>query len=240
MIADDTYTSLGAARRLHVLGDWDHAAALLANEQSTEALELKAEILYERFLFRVDGIEAAADAIAALDPESPQARLLTARLAYTRLLFQLDPLPDDYETAEAGYRFAAADPKAHGWGEFHWGALLDNVREDSAAAKAHYTKALQASHQEGDLILESIVLRHLAWHVIGDGDREEGLRMLRRSLHLRSAAGMRPQIAAAQLLLAGELPEDDPERATLVETARNLADELGLNWVRTGLEKLAA
>ncbi|SNS09455.1 hypothetical protein [Actinomadura mexicana] len=240
MIAYDTYSGLEAARRLHVLGDWDHAAALLAEEESTEALELRAEILYERLLFRVDGVEAAADAIAALDPESLRARLLTARLAYTRLLFRLDPLPGDYETAEAGYRFASADPKTHGWAEFHWGALLDNIREDSAAAKAHYTKALHASHQEGDLILESIVLRHMAWHVIGDGDREEGLHMLRRSLHLRAAAGLRPQIAAAQLLLAGELPEDDPERATLVETARNLADELGLSWVRTGLEKLAA
>ncbi|MEV4095717.1 hypothetical protein [Streptosporangium saharense] len=240
MMDNDAYTTLDAARRLRVLGDWDHAAALLAEQESTEALELKAEILYERFLFRADGVEAAADAIAALDPRSLQARLLTARLAYTRLLFQLDPLPEDYETAEAGYRFASADPGTHGWAEFHWGALLDNVREDSVAAKAHYARALQASHREGDLILESIVLRHLAWRVIDDGDREEGLRMLRRSLHLRAAAGMRPQIAAAQLLLASELPEDDPERATLVEAARNAADELGLSWVRSGLEKLAA
>jgi len=239
-MANGTYTNLDAARRLHVLGDWDHAAALLTDDESTEALELKAEILYERFLFREDGIEAAAEAIAALDPESPRTRLLTARLAYTRLLFELDPLPDDYETAEAGYRFAAADPKTHGWAEFHWGALLDNVREDGAAAKVHYAKALQAAHQEGDLILESIVLRHLAWRVIDNGDRPEGLRMLRRSLHLRSAAGLRPQIAAAQLLLAAELPEDDPERAALVEAARNVADELGLGWVSAGLEKLAA
>ena len=240
MIANDTYTTLDAARRLHVLGDWDHAAALLADDESTEALELKAEILYERFLFRVDGIEAATEAVAALAPESPPTRLLAGRLAYSRLLFQLDPLPEDYETAEAGYRFAAADPKTHGWAEFHWGALLDNVREDGAAAKVHYAKALQAAHQEGDLILESIVLRHLAWRVIDNGDRDEGLRMLRRSLHLRSAAGRRPQVAAAQLLLAAELPEDDPERATLVEAARLVADELGLSWVRTGLEKLAA
>lgn len=240
MVDNGIYTSLDVARRLHVLGDWDQAAALLAGAESSEALELRAEILYERFLFRGDGIEAAADAIAALDPRSPQARMLAARLAYTRLLFQLDPLPEDYETAEAGYRFAAADPKTHGWAEFHWGALLDNVREDGAAARAHYAEALQASYREGDLILESIVLRHLAWHVVGDGDRDEGLRMLRRSLHLRSAAGLRPQVAAAQLLLAAELPADDPERATLVETARNLADELGLSWVRTGLEKLAA
>jgi tetratricopeptide (TPR) repeat protein len=240
MLANGTYTSLDAARRLQVLGYWDHAAALLDGEQSAEALELKAEILYERFLFQVDGIEAATDAIAALDPESPHARLLTARLAYARLTFQLDPLPDDYETAEAGYRFAAADPETHGWAEFHWGALLDNVREDGDAAKAHYTKALQAAHREGDLILESIVLRHLAWRVIEGGDREEGVRMLRRSLHLRSAAGLRPQVAAAQLLLAAELPEGDPERATLVEAARSAADELGLSWVRTGLEELAA
>ena len=45
---------------------------------------------------------------------------------------------------------------------------------------------------------------------------------------------------AAQLLLAAELPADDPERAALVEAARNAADELGLSWVLTGLEKLAA
>lgn len=237
---NDTYTVLDAARRLHVLGDWDHAAALLADEGSAEALELKAEILYERFLFRVDGMEAAADAVAALDPESPRARVLASRLAYTRLVFKLDPLPGDYETAEAGYRFAAADPETHGWAEFHWGALLDNVRDDGAAAKAHYDKALAAADREGDVILESIVLRHLAWRVIDAGDRDEGLRMLRRSLHLRCAAGLRPQIAAAQLLLAAELPEGDPERATLVETARGMADELGLRWVRTGLEALAA
>jgi hypothetical protein len=240
MLANGTYTKLDAARRLHVLGDWDHAAALLTDDSSTEALELKAEILYERFLFRVDGIAPAADAIAALGLESPHARLLAARLAYTRLLFQLDPRPEDYETAEAGYRFAAADPKTHGWAEFHWGALLDNVREDGAAAKVHYAKALEAADQDGDLILESIVLRHLAWRVIDNGDRDEGLRMLRRSLHLRSAAGLRPQIAAAQLLLAAELPADDPERAALVEAARNVAEELGLSWVRTGLEKLTA
>ncbi|MEO3825717.1 hypothetical protein [Actinomadura sp. B10D3] len=240
MSANDTYTILDTARRLHVLGDWDHAAALLAGEQSTEALELRAEILYERFLFQLDGSDAAATAIAALDPESPRARLLAARLAYTRLVFKLDSLPEDYETAEGGYRFASADPAMHGWAEFHWGALLDNVRDDGDAAKPHYSKALEAADREGDPILESIVLRHLAWRVIEGGDREEGLRMLRRSLHLRCAVGLRPQIAAAQLLLAAELPEDDPERATLLEAARTTADDLGLTWVRTGLDQLAA
>jgi hypothetical protein len=62
--------------------------------------------------------------------------------------------------------------------------------------------------------------------------------MLRRSLHLRSASGMRPQTAAAQLALARELPTGDPERSTLVETSRATANELGLAWVRQGLDDL--
>ena len=240
MTENDTYTHRDAARRLHVLGDWDHAAALLSGDESAEALALKAEILYERFLFRLDGIEAAADAIAALDQHVPQARMLASRLAYTRLVFDLDPLPGDYATAEDGYRFAAADPATHGWAEFHWGVLLDNISDDGPAAKAHYDKAMRAADRDGDPILESIVLRHLARRVIDEGDRDEGVRMLRRSLHLRAAEGLRPQIAVAQLLLATELPEGDPERATLVETAQSAADELGLTWVRAGLAKLSS
>ncbi|RFU40485.1 hypothetical protein DZF91_16835 [Actinomadura logoneensis] len=238
MTTNTPYTPLATARRLHVLGDWDHAAALLDADQSTEALELKAEILYERLLFQLEGMDAAADAIAALDPETPQARLLAARLAYTRLMFKLDPLPDDYETAEGGYRFASSVRETHGWAEFHWGALLDNIREDADTAKVHYDKALEAAVQEGDSILESIVLRHVAWHVIEAGNREEGLQMLRRSLHLRCAVGLRPQIAAAQLLLATELPKTDPERTTLIEAAQKTANDLNLTWVKSALENL--
>ncbi|MCP2338939.1 hypothetical protein [Actinomadura rupiterrae] len=240
MLLNDTYTSLDAARHLHVLGHWEQAAALLDEDENAEARELRAEILYERLLFQLDGLDAATEAIAALDPETPRGRMLSARLAYTRVHFQLDPRPDDFETAEAGYRLASADPRTHGWAEFHWGALVDNIREDKAATKDHYAKALEAARREGDSILESIVLRHTAWHVIDEGGREEGLHMLRRSLHQRAAAGLRPQIAAAQLLLAGELPEDDPERAALIETAQSLADELDLTWVKSGLEKLSA
>ena len=238
MTVQDAYTRLDAARRLHLLGDWDHAAALLAGDTTPESLALTAEIHYEKLLFQLDGIDAAADATAALDPQSPDALLLTARLAYARLVFQLDPRPDDYETAATGYRLASAHPTTHGWSEFHWGALLDNVADDSAAARDHYAEAMRAANDEHDLLLDAMVLRHLAGHVADDGDHAEALRMLRRSLALRAAAGKRPQVAAAQLLLAGELAADDPERASLVEAARSVADELNLSWVRSGLQQL--
>jgi hypothetical protein len=237
MLANDRYSSCDVVRRLHLLGDWDLALSALDAQSGPEAVELRAEILFDKFFWRLEGGEAAAAAISALDPRSVLFALLTARLAYTRLSF-FEPLPDDYETAEAGYRIVAADPTMHGWGEFHWGVLADNIAEDEAAAEQHYEQAFASSRRDGDLVLESYVIRHKAIHAFDKGDRVEGLRMLRRSLHLRSSSGMRPQVAAAQLTLARELPVDDTERATLIDTSRAVADELGLAWVLLGLEDL--
>jgi hypothetical protein len=80
--------------------------------------------------------------------------LLTARLAYSRLLFQRDARADDRAVAEAGYRAAAesGDEKLCGW-------------------------------------------------------------------------------AAAQALLAANLPENDPERAELKRTFRRGAEELHIGWL---------
>jgi hypothetical protein len=238
MVTNGPYRSLDVARRLHLLGDWDLALAVLDGQSGTAELELRAEIHYDKFFWRMEGLEAAAAAISALDPSSVQFQYLTARLAYSRLLFQIEPLPDDYDTSEAGYRVVAADPTLHGWGEFHWGVLADNVGEDSAAAMAHYEKAFESCRRNGDLVLESYVIRHMAGQAFDSGDSTEGLRMLRRSLHLRSTSGMRPQTAAAQLALARELPEGDAERATLVEASRTVADELRLAWVQQGLRDM--
>ena len=237
MIPNDPYTGLQVARRLHLLGDWDLALEVLDGHDGTDVRELRAEILFDRFFWRMEGIQAAATAISALDQQSVQFSYLTARLAYSRLLFQMEPLPDDYETSEAGYRVVAADPALHGWGEFHWGVLADNVGADNNTATEHYKRAFEFCRQHEDLILESYVIRHLAGQSL-DGDRPEALRMLRRSLHLRSTSGMRPQTAAAQLALARALPEADPERATLLQSARAVADELGLAWVQQGLKDL--
>lgn len=75
-----------------------------------------------------------------------------------------------------------------------------------------------------------MAIRHQAAHA----EPAECVRMLRRSLHLRGALGIRPQILAAQAALAWELPEDDPERADLVETCSAGAEELGIAWLLGG------
>ncbi|MFD8815461.1 hypothetical protein ACFV23_29195, partial [Streptomyces sp. NPDC059627] len=131
MVTDDAYM----ARRLHLLGEWDAALAVL--DPDTEP-ELRAEIAVDRWFFRIEGHEEAEKAVAALDPASPAAHLLTARLAYSRLLFRRDPRPDDRAAAEAGYRAAAegGDEKTRGWAEYHWAVLLDNIDEDPAGGGA--------------------------------------------------------------------------------------------------------
>ena len=222
MLSDDTYV----ARRLQLLGEWD--AALAALDPDAEP-ELRAEIAVDRWFFRVEGHEEAEKAVAALDPASPTAHLLTARLAYSRLLFRHEPRADDRAVAEAGYRAAAesGDEKLRGWAEYHWAVLLDNIDEDPAGAVPRYETALEIATKSGDGYFESYIIRHLAPHK----EPAERIAMLRRSLHLRAALGARPQTIAAQALLADNLPEDDPERAELMQVFRPGAEELRIGWL---------
>jgi len=222
MLSDDTYV----ARRLQLLGEWDAALAILGPDADPE---LRAEIAVDRWFFQIDGHEEAEKAVAALDPASPTAHLLTARMAYSRLLFGRDPRADDRAVAEAGYRAAveSGDEKQRGWAEYHWGVLLDNIDDDSAGALPRYETALEIATKTGDGYFESYIIRHLA-HL---KEPAEGTALLRRSLHLRAALGARPQTIAAQAALADDLPENDPERAELIRTFRPGAEELRIGWL---------
>lgn len=235
MISQGTYV----ARRLFRSGEWDAALAALAGRTDTEAVQLRAEIAYERYFFTLEDYDTAATLVDAVDPGSAWGRYLRAKLAYSRLLFKNDPKPEDRETAEAGFRTAAADPELRPWCTFFLGVLMDNIVEDRAAAAELYNEALTIARAEGDGFVESVIIRHQSYHAIHErGDRDEGLRLLRRSLHLRAAVGARPQTAAAMVLLAAELPVDDPERAMLAEAAGSVAQELKLAWVSSSIEEL--
>ena len=214
------------ARCLQLLGEWDAALAVLRPDADPE---LRAEILVDRWFFQIDGHDEAEKAVAALDPASPTAQLLLARLAYSRLLFRRDPRADDRAAAEAGYRAAAesGDEKLRAWARFHWGVLLDLIDRDQTGALPHYEAALEVALKTGDSYLESYVIRHLAQQK----EPAERIPMLRRSLHLRAALGARPQTLAAQAALAYNLPEDDPERALLMQTFRAGAEELRIGWL---------
>ncbi|MFI5697234.1 hypothetical protein ACIA58_35585 [Kribbella sp. NPDC051586] len=223
MLADATYV----ARRLFLLGEWDAALAVLDPDGDPE---LRAEIAVDHWFFQVERHDEAEKAVAALDPASSTAQLLTARLAYSRLLFDRDPRPDDRAVAEASYRAAAesGDELQRGWAVYHWGVLLDNIDEDSAGAVARYETALEIAAKHGDGFLESYIIRHLA-HL---QEPAEEIAMLRRSLHLRAALGARPQTVAAQATLAQALPEADPERAELIRTYLPAAAELRIGWLK--------
>lgn len=221
MLTDATYV----ARRLWMLGEWDAALDVLGPDADPE---LRAEIAVDRWFFRIDGHDEAEKAVAALDPASPTAHLLTGRMAYSRLLFRR-ARADDRAVAEAGYRAAAqsGDDTLRGWAEYHWGVLLDNIDDDGAAALPRYETALEIAARTGDGYFESYIVRHLA-HLKEPAER---IALLRRSLHLRAALGARPQSIAAQAVLAEELPADDPERAELVRTYRPGAEELRIGWL---------
>jgi hypothetical protein len=103
------------------------------------------------------------------------------------------------------------------------------VYADPDTARQRYGEALALCRDDGDLLLESYVARHQGGHLI-ESDRPAGELLLRRSLYLRSALGARPQTAAAQATLAGELPPGQ-ERDMLVQAARSTASELGLTWL---------
>jgi hypothetical protein len=222
MIADSTYV----AGRLQLLGEWDAALAILGPDADPE---LRAEIAVDRWFFRIEGHEEAEKAVAALDPASWTAQLLTARLAYSRLLFGRNPRTDDRAVAEASYRAAveSGDEKQRGWAEYHWAVLLDNIDDDADGALPRYETALEIATKSGDDYFESYIIRHLAHHQ----EPAEHIRMLRRSLHLRAALGARPQTVAAQAALANNLPENDPERAELVRISRAGAQELHIGWL---------
>ena len=234
MITDTTYI----ARRLHLLGEWDAALEVLgpATPDAPDApdphAELRAEIAADRWLFRMEGHDEAEQAVAALDQSTPTAHMLRARLAYSRLLFGRDPRPEDRADAEAGYRAAArdGDDATRGWAEFHWGTLLDNIDDDAQAAVPHLEASLELGVKVGDVSLQSIAIRHLSAHV----EPEERIRMLRNSLHMRAALGARPYTAAAQATLAFALPDDDPERAMLIESYTSAAADLGIAWLLDG------
>jgi hypothetical protein len=131
--------------------------------------------------------------------------------------------------AEAGYRAAteSGDEKTRAWAEYHWAVLLDNIDEDPAGALPHYETALEIATKSGDGYFESYIIRHLAPHK----EPAERIAMLRRSLHLRAALGARPQTLAAQAFLADNLPENDPERAELMQIFRPGAEELRIGWL---------
>jgi hypothetical protein len=231
MTTDATYMMDGGpAVALHRMGRWDEALAALPPDAAAE----RAEILVDRFWWRLDGGAVAEEAVGALLPSDPvRAAYLTAQVRYTRLLFGLDPLPEDLQRAREDFTAATADARLAGWAVFWLGVLADNIDGDPHAAGSAYRQALGHARERGDVLLESYAARHIGAHLL-EQDREQGIAQLRRSYHLRASLGARPQTAAAALTLAAELPPGT-EADQLREAAGLTARELELTWLLRAL-----
>lgn len=231
MTYDTTYIALGLKRS----GLWDEALAILPSD----AAAARAELLTDRFWWRLDGHAEAEQAVAALYEEDDLlAAFLDSQLAYTRLIFGQSPRPGDLARARDGFDSAASDQRLAGWGSFWRGVTADLLEKDEAAAAGFFAQALAAALRDADPLLESYALRHQGGHAVESGpDRETGLDLLRRSYHLRAALGARPQTAAAAATLAEVLPPESPERGHLLQTAAATASELNLTWLKSALDR---
>jgi hypothetical protein len=214
MMPDGTYLSdpaLAPARHLQRAGQWAHALALAGDHA-----DLRAEILTERFIWRMTGAdEAVAAARAAAEPVRS---LLLAQISYTH---KASERPSPVDIDELAVFVAVGD----GWAHFWRGCVLDNALHRPDQARAAFAEA--RARMGEDRFLESYVVRHEAFHLI-DTDRPAAIALARRSLHLRSALGTRAQTAAAQYLLADLLAPDDPEVAQLREAHHATATELDI------------
>jgi hypothetical protein len=231
MTHDTTYIAL----RLMRCGLWDEALAILPSD----ATALRAELLTDRFWWRLDGQAEAEQEVAALyDEDRLLASFLDSQLAYTRLLFDQSPRRDDLARARDGFDSAARDQRLAGWGLFWRGVTADLLEKDESAARRLFAQALEAALCDADPLLESYALRHQGGHAMeSDADRETGLDLLRRSYHLRAALGARPQTAAAAATLAEVLPPENNERGHLLQTAAATAHELNLTWLKSALDR---
>lgn len=230
MTHDTTYIAL----RLMRCGLWDEALAIVPSD----ATALRAQLLTDRFWWRLDGQPEAEQAVAALYAEDgPAAAFLDGQLAYTRLLFDQSPRPGDLPRARDGFDSAARDQRLAGWGLFWRGVTADVLEKDEAAAAGCYAGALAAALRDADPLLESYALRHQGAHAMESGaDPETGQDLLRRSYHLRAALGARPQTAAAAATLAEVLPPESTERGHLLQAAAATARELSLTWLKSAVD----
>ncbi len=264
MKPDETYSSrpaLAPARYLQRAGRWDEALTVLQDDDPLAA-QLRADILTDRYQWRLGDRTEAVAAIDAIRDDNPElARLLTAQLEYWVQLFHrnrpdsddladLPTLVDDPVEEFAQLAKAITDPGLQDWVLFWYAVSSENVRDDLDTARPLYAEVLTRATARGELLLASYASRHSGGVALfDDGDVERGLDLLRLSVLQRATVGARPQLAAAQALLAMALDDvaaaepgttPTPEEGTVSSSESDLlrdlvehtARELDLTWLK--------
>ena len=235
-MTDATYfasVDLAPARHLQRAGQWDTALALLP--EGPQALLLRAEILVERHMWRLDQPDEALAAVERLRDAQPEpAAFLTGQLEYWRRILR-PGAPQIADDPIATFAALAADERFGGWTGFWHAVSLELLGRDASAAAVGYERALAEATARGDLLLESYAVRHLGSQAWDAGRGEQAIALLERSLDLRAARAARPHTAAAQAALAevlGETPGGAERVASLRSVVTATAEELGLTWLK--------
>ncbi len=197
-----------AARALAHAGRWQDAAALLDAAPADPLLALTAaQVAIESDWFAGTTsaparLATATRLCAGLDDMGRwDLAFVELRHAYRTQLMDAPPVTDvDVRALAVDLGATAPDAVRGGWAEMYQGLIADNLRDDRAAAPAHYHAALEAG--EADPLLAREALRHLGDHDHGAGEQERALDRWRRATELGAAAGNVPGTLSQQLLLA--------------------------------------
>lgn len=176
-MTDATYfadSDLSSARHLQRAGQWDAALTALPLPDSPRKLLLRADILTDRHMWRLNEPDQALAAIEVIRDSQPQeARFLTAQLEYWRRILRPGAAEISGDPV-AAFASLADDERFGGWSGFWYAVSLDNIEHDGPAAVPGYERALDHARGYGDLLLESYAVRHLGGHA-WDAERRSGV-----------------------------------------------------------------
>jgi hypothetical protein len=150
-------------------------------------------------------------------------------------------LIDGLAARAAALRASAPDTERAAAAMFYAGLIEDNLRGDSAAARAAFGCALSAAEEAGNDLTVSEALRHLGYHASEAGDASQARTMWERSTEQRQRAGAVPYVLSQQLLLAGlarDTGDPDAARAVAIEV-RRWARALGITLLETQAAQIA-
>lgn len=232
-MTDATYfasADLAPARHLQRAGQWDTALRLLP--EGPQALLLRAEILVDRHMWRLDQPEDALAAVGRVRETHPEAAaFLTGQLEYWRRILR-PGAPRIADDPIATFAALAPDERFAGWTGFWHAVSLELLGRDAAAAAPGYQRALADAVARGDLLLESYAVRHLGSQAWDAGESDRAIALFERSLDLRAARAARPHTAAAQAALAEVLGAESDRAASLRSAVAATAAELDLGWLK--------
>jgi tetratricopeptide (TPR) repeat protein len=228
------------AVRLRLEGRWDEALEALAGRDDLDAATERVRILADQNMIAGgvgEQLDAALDALAALGAGDRriEAFVLTRRGAKLHSTFLADRSrgepPGEMQLFEDGLAIRREIGDEPGIAEslFYVGLVHQVVRGDSATSLPYFRESYERARADGDDLLASYAIRHIAFATHQEGDLDRAEAEFRESLELRQQVGWIPGVAAAEFALAELVRERgrDEEALALARSAHDTFARFG-------------